>query len=204
MGINLGMPLFNKAGKFIGIVGFTFDFLEISKTILDPKLDFYKDDLRFLMTDQGVITIHKNKDAILKTIPEINQDPSTQLVIDAVKNHKDLIIDNYVDSKGNLSYAAVASFSTLGDSSHWSMVVTAPKKSIFAPLYELQFILISIAIIVLIAILIILYFCVKIIVGSKLPIILKSLQNFFRFLNHENVEVQLINIKTQDELGKNG
>lgn len=128
------MPLFNKEGKFIGIVGFTFDFLEISETILDPKLDFYKDDLRFLITDQGVIVIHKNKDAILKTLPEINQDASVQLIIDAVKNHKDLIIDNYVDLSGNLSYAGVASFSTLGDSSHWSMVVTAPK-NLFLRLY---------------------------------------------------------------------
>ncbi|QDQ35421.1 methyl-accepting chemotaxis protein [Campylobacter jejuni] len=204
LGINLGMPLFNKEGKFIGIVGFTFDFLKISETILDPKLDFYEDDLRFLITDQGVITIHKNKDAILKTIPEINQDPSTQLIIDAVKNHKDLIIDNYVDSRGNLSYAAVTSFSTLGDSSHWSMVVTAPKKSIFAPLYELNFILISIAIIVLIAILIILYFCVKNIVGSKLPIIVNSLQNFFDFINHKTKNVYTIEVKSNDELGQMG
>lgn len=84
LGINLGMPLFNKEGKFIGIVGFTFDFLEISETILDPKLDFYKDDLRFLITDQGVIVIHKNKDAILKTLPEINQDASVQLIVEAI------------------------------------------------------------------------------------------------------------------------
>ncbi|ENE2274180.1 methyl-accepting chemotaxis protein, partial [Campylobacter jejuni] len=204
LGINLGMPLFNKEGKFIGIVGFTFDFLEISETILDPKLDFYKDDLRFLITDQGVIVIHKNKDAILKTLPEINQDASVQLIIDAVKNHKDLIIDNYVDLSGNLSYAGVASFSTLGDSSHWSMVVTAPKKSIFAPLYELNFILISIAIIVLIAILIILYFCVKNIVGSKLPIIVNSLQNFFDFINHKTKNVSTIEVKSNDELGQMG
>ncbi|EAL3440679.1 methyl-accepting chemotaxis protein [Campylobacter jejuni] len=204
LGINFGMPIFNNKGKFIGVIGYTIDLLEISETILDPKFDFFEGDLRFLMNDQGVIVIHKNKDAILKTLPEINQDASVQLIIDAVKNHKDLIIDNYVDLSGNLSYAGVASFSTLGDSSHWSMVVTAPKKSIFAPLYELNFILISIAIIVLIAILIILYFCVKNIVGSKLPIIVNSLQNFFDFINHKTKNVSTIEVKSNDELGQMG
>ncbi|HEF8032880.1 TPA: methyl-accepting chemotaxis protein, partial [Campylobacter jejuni] len=201
LGINLGMPLFNKEGKFIGIVGFTFDFLEISETILDPKLDFYKDDLRFLITDQGVIVIHKNKDAILKTLPEINQDASVQLIIDAVKNHKDLIIDNYVDLSGNLSYAGVASFSTLGDSSHWSIVVTAPKNAVLAPLYKLQFIFIVAGIVFLMAVITVVYYCVRVIIGRRLPIIVKALESLFRFLNHEKVDLSPIKIHANDELG---
>ncbi|EKF2465261.1 methyl-accepting chemotaxis protein [Campylobacter coli] len=204
LGINFGMPIFNNKGKFIGVIGYTIDLLEISEIILDPKFDFFEGELRFLMNDQGIIAIHKNKNAILKTLFDINKDQSTQLIVEAVKNHKDEILDNYIASTGDLSYASISSFSTLGNSSHWSIIVTAPKKSVLAPLYELQYIIISVAIIALIAILAVVYFFIRKIIGSRIPLILKSLENFFRFLNHEKIEVQTIEIKTNDELGKMG
>ncbi|EAH5387274.1 methyl-accepting chemotaxis protein [Campylobacter jejuni] len=204
LGINFGMPIFNNKGKFIGVIGYTIDLLEISETILDPKFDFFEGDLRFLMNDQGIIAIHKNKNAILKTLFDINKDQSAQLIVEAVKNHKDEILDNYIASTGDLSYASISSFSTLGNSSHWSVIVTAPKKSVLAPLYKLQYIIISVAIIALIAILAVVYFFIRKIIGSRIPLILKSLENFFRFLNHEKIEVQTIEIKANDELGKMG
>ncbi|MGR6693014.1 methyl-accepting chemotaxis protein [Campylobacter jejuni] len=204
LGINFGMPIFNNKGKFIGVIGYTIDLLEISETILDPKFDFFEGDLRFLMNDQGIIAIHKNKNAILKTLFDINKDQSAQLIVEAVKNHKDEILDNYIASTGDLSYASISSFSTLGNSSHWSVIVTAPKKSVLAPLYKLQYIIISVAIIALIAILTVVYFFIRKIIGSRIPLILKSLENFFRFLNHEKIEVQTIEIKANDELGKMG
>ncbi|MBX9208710.1 methyl-accepting chemotaxis protein [Campylobacter coli] len=204
LGINFGMPIFNNKGKFIGVIGYTIDLLEISETILDPKFDFFEGDLRFLMNDQGIIAIHKNKNAILKTLFDINKDQSAQLIVEAVKNHKDEILDNYIASTGDLSYASISSFSTLGNSSHWSVIVTAPKKSVLAPLYKLQYIIISVAIIALIAILAVVYFFIRKIIGSRIPLILKSLENFFLFLNHEKIEVQTIEIKANDELGKMG
>ncbi|BDL78104.1 methyl-accepting chemotaxis protein [Campylobacter jejuni] len=204
LGINFGMPIFNNKGKFIGVIGYTIDLLEISETILDPKFDFFEGDLRFLMNDQGIIAIHKNKNAILKTLFDINKDQSAQLIVEAVKNHKDEILDNYIASTGDLSYASISSFSTLGNSSHWSVIVTAPKKSVLAPLYKLQYIIISVAIMALIAILAVVYFFIRKIIGSRIPLILKSLENFFRFLNHEKIEVQTIEIKANDELGKMG
>ncbi|HEC1791688.1 TPA: cache domain-containing protein, partial [Campylobacter lari] len=204
LGINLGMPIFNSKGKFVGVVGYTFDFLEISQEILDPTLDTYEGGLRFLVTDQGVITIHKNNDAILKTISEVNKDPSAKLLTEIIKKHEDIIINNYIDSNGIPSFASIESFSTLGNSSHWSIVVTAPKKSVLQPLYKLQFVLIIIALVIVVIILAIVYFCVNKIVGARIPIILHSLQNFFKFLNHETKEVQTIKIKADDELGRMG
>ncbi|OEW83365.1 chemotaxis protein, partial [Campylobacter coli] len=204
LGINFGMPIFNNKGKFIGVIGYTIDLLEISETILDPKFDFFEGDLRILMNDQGIIAIHKNKNAILKTLFDINKDQSAQLIVEAVKNHKDEILDNYIASTGDPSYASISSFSTLGNSSHWSVIVTAPKKSVLAPLYKLQYTIISVAIIALIAILSVVYFFIRKIIGSRIPLILKSLEKFFRFLNHEKIEIQTIEIKANDELGKMG
>ncbi|EAI4885043.1 methyl-accepting chemotaxis protein [Campylobacter coli] len=204
LGINFGMPIFNNKGKFIGVIGYTLDLLEISEIILDPKFDFFEGDIRILMNDQGIIAIHKIKNGILKTLFDINKDQSAQLIVEAVKNHKDEILDNYIASTGDPSYASISSFSTLGNSSHWSVIVTAPKKSVLAPLYKLQYTIISVAIIALIAILTVVYFFIRKIIGSRIPLILKSLENFFRFLNHEKIEIQTIEIKANDELGKMG
>ncbi|HDZ5037712.1 TPA: methyl-accepting chemotaxis protein, partial [Campylobacter jejuni] len=204
LGINFGIPIFNNKGKFIGVIGYTLDFAEVSESILDPNLDFFEGGLRFLMTDEGIIAIHKNTNAILKTLNDINKDPSVELINRTIKEHKDAILDNYVASTGDLGYAAVSSFNTLNNSSHWSMVVTAPKSSILAPLKKLEFIFIGISLIILLAILIIVYFCVKKIIGVRIPVILKSLENFFHFLNHEKNEVDLITIRADDELGKMG
>ncbi|RTI67193.1 hypothetical protein C3H82_08780 [Campylobacter jejuni] len=162
------MPIFNNKGKLIGVAGYTLDFSEVSETILDPKLDFFEGDLRFLMTDKGVIAIHKNHNVILKTLSDINKDPSVELVNNAVKEHKTVIIDDYVASTGDLSYASVSSFSTANNSSYWSMVVTAPKNSVLAPLKKLEIILIVISFFILLVILIIVYVCVKKIVGSRI------------------------------------
>ncbi|EAJ7597242.1 methyl-accepting chemotaxis protein [Campylobacter coli] len=204
LGINFGMPIFNNKGKFIGVIGYTLDLLEISEIILDPKFDFFEGDLRILMNDQGIIAVHKIKNGILKTLFDINKDQSAQLIVEAVKNHKDEILDNYIASTGDPSYASISSFSTLDNSSHWSVIVTAPKKSVLAPLYKLQYTIISVAIIALIAILTVVYFFIRKIIGSRIPLILKSLENFFRFLNHEKIEIQTIEIKANDELGKMG
>ncbi|MED7918348.1 methyl-accepting chemotaxis protein, partial [Campylobacter coli] len=204
LGINFGMPIFNNKGKFIGVIGYTLDLLEISEIILDPKFDFFEGDLRILMNDQGIIAVHKIKNGILKTLFDINKDQSAQLIVEAVKNHKDEILDNYIASTGDPSYASISSFSTLGNSSHWSVIVTAPKKSVLAPLYKLQYTIISVAIIALIAILTVVYFFIRKIIGSRIPLMLKSLENFFRFLNHEKIEIQTIEIKANDELGKMG
>ncbi|MGQ2671733.1 methyl-accepting chemotaxis protein [Campylobacter coli] len=204
LGINFGMPIFNNKGKFIGVIGYTINLLEISEIILDPKFDFFEGDIRILMNDQGIIAVHKNKNGILKTLFDINKDQSAQLIVEAVKNHKDEILDNYIASTGDPSYASISSFSTLGNSSHWSVIVTTPKKSVLAPLYKLQYTIISVAIIALIAILTVVYFFIRKIIGSRIPLILKSLENFFRFLNHEKIEIQTIEIKANDELGKMG
>ncbi|EAJ5728852.1 methyl-accepting chemotaxis protein [Campylobacter coli] len=204
LGINFGMPIFNNKGKFIGVIGYTMDLLKISEIILDPKFDFFEGNTRILMNDQGIIAVHENKNGILKTLFDVNKDQSAQLIVEAVKNHKDEILDNYITSTGDPSYASISSFSTLGNSSHWSVIVTTPKKSVLAPLYKLQYTIISVAIIALIAILTVVYFFIRKIIGSRIPLILKSLENFFRFLNHEKIEIQTIEIKANDELGKMG
>lgn len=42
LGVNFGVPIFSNKGKFIGVMGYTVDLLEISQDLIDPKLDFLK------------------------------------------------------------------------------------------------------------------------------------------------------------------
>ncbi|HEB9325695.1 TPA: methyl-accepting chemotaxis protein, partial [Campylobacter jejuni] len=127
-------------------------------------------------TDDGTFVIHENPNAILQKINEYNRSPSVAPVLSAIKEHRDILINNFYTSTGLTSYASVASFSTLENSSHWSILVTTPKNSVLAPLYQLQFIIIIVAIIFLIIISAIVYMCIKYMVSAKINSIFKSLQ----------------------------
>ncbi|EAJ9977024.1 methyl-accepting chemotaxis protein, partial [Campylobacter jejuni] len=147
LGINLGMPIFNQKG-----------------------------DLRLLLTDDGTFVIHSSPNAILQKINEYNHSPSVTPVLNAIKEHRDILVDNFFTSAGLTSYASVASFSTLENSSYWSILVTTPKTSVLAPLYQLQFIIIIVVVIFLIIISAIVYICIKYMVSAKINSIFKSLQ----------------------------
>ncbi|EAH4620216.1 methyl-accepting chemotaxis protein, partial [Campylobacter jejuni] len=176
LGINLGMPIFNQKGDFAGVIGFSLELSQMSKALLDPSLNFHEGDLRLLLTDDGTFVIHSSPNAILQKINEYNHSPSVTPVLNAIKEHRDILVDNFFTSAGLTSYASVASFSTLENSSYWSILVTTPKTSVLAPLYQLQFIIIIVVVIFLIIISAIVYICIKYMVSAKINSIFKSLQ----------------------------
>lgn len=88
--------------------------------------------------------------------------------------------------------------------SSWAVLVTAPKYSVFKPLKKLQLIILGASFIFIFVVLGVVYYCVRKIVASRLPVILSSLESFFRFLNHEKIEPKAIEIRANDELGAMG
>ncbi|MBZ7953524.1 cache domain-containing protein, partial [Campylobacter sp. W0018] len=202
IGINFGMPLFNKNGKYVGVIGFTLEFSEMSKTLLDRSLNFHDGDQRLLLTDEGEFVIHENPKALLQKINDYNHSPSVGPILEAIKSHKDLLMNDFLTSTGLMSYASVVSFSTLNNSSHWSILVTTPRSSVLAPVYKLQFSIIIIAIIFLIVVLGVIYICVRKLVSNRISSTLHYLQNFFHFLNHETKNIETIKIDSYDELGQ--
>ncbi|HHO0749699.1 TPA: cache domain-containing protein, partial [Campylobacter jejuni] len=179
LGINLGMPIFNQKGDFAGVIGFSLELSQMSKALLDPSLNFHEGDLRLLLTDDGTFVIHENPKAILQKINEYNHSPSVAPILSAIKEHRDILINNFYTATGLTSYASVSSFSTLENSSHWSILVTTPRTSVLAPLYHLQLIIVAVVVIFLIIISAIVYMCIKYMVSAKINSIFKSLQNFF-------------------------
>ncbi|TKX31216.1 chemotaxis protein, partial [Campylobacter estrildidarum] len=204
IGINFAMPLFNKTGKYIGAIGFSLEFSEIAKVLLDPSLDFHKGDQRILLSNDAEFVIHENPKALLQKLDEYNHAPTAKTIAEAVRSNKDLLLDNFLTSTGFESYASVVSFSTINNSSHWSILVTTPKASVLAPLYKLQFAIIIVAIVFLFIILAIIYICVRKLVTVRIGTTLHSLENFFLFLNHKRNDVKTIEVHNNDELGQMG
>ncbi|WP_232008201.1 methyl-accepting chemotaxis protein [Campylobacter upsaliensis] len=206
VGVSIAMPIFNPKGDFIGVAGYIFDLNDFSNALLDKKLSLFEEDYRVLLAGDGTVSAHQNPDALLKNISEINKySPESSLkVLEIVKANGEAVLGDYTSPTGKPSFAAVASISTIGNSSHWSILTAAPKDSVLAPLYKMQFLLISLAIVFLIAVLLVVYFQVHRIVGRRLPILVNALDAFFRYINHEKVEVHAIKINANDELGRIG
>ncbi|MDE5591491.1 MAG: cache domain-containing protein, partial [Helicobacter sp.] len=202
--INIAMPIFSKSGKYIGAVGFMFDLANFASYLLNPDLDLYEGDTRSLITSNGIIAVHENSSIVLKSLQEVNNRPETQAVLDAIKANTSEVFDHYISTTGLDSFGSIASFSTLDNSSKWSIFVTSPKKSVLESLYKLQLLLVFTGIIFLIIVLLVVYYCTRVIIAKRLSTLVSSLETFFRFLNHEKVEVRLIKINANDELGKMG
>ncbi|EHQ1324256.1 methyl-accepting chemotaxis protein, partial [Campylobacter upsaliensis] len=206
IGVNMAMPIFGPKGDYIGFVGFTFDLNDFSNALLDTRLDLFEGDYRVLLASDGTIAAHENPEALLKNVTEINKysPESSAKVLEAVKANGEAVLSDYTSPAGRPSFAAVASISTIGNSSHWSILTTAPKDSVLAPLRKMQFLFAALSIVFLAIVLSVVYFQVHRIVGRRLPILVNALDAFFRYINHEKVEVHAIKINANDELGHIG
>ena len=204
LGLNIVYPIFGGNKQLLGIVGYTFNLFDVSHRLIDPKLSLYAGDLRVLTNDSGVIAIHENPNLILKPLQEVNLHPKAKNTLNAILTNQSGMFDDYVTIVGNESYASVESFSTINNTSRWSVFVSAPKKEVLKPLYDLQLHIGLLSVVFLLSVMVVVWYCVRKIVGARLPIILSTLFNFFKLLNHEKVEIKPIPIMANDELGAMG
>ncbi|WP_144690643.1 aspartate chemotaxis receptor CcaA [Campylobacter jejuni] len=201
-GLNLAMPIFGKKNNLVGVVGLVLDLEIVANYLLNSKQYLYDGQLNILINSEGYMAVHTNKDLVFKNLFKVNnRGKETETTFKALSKGQNGIFD-YVASTGDDSYASVSSFNA-GDST-WSILVTAPKHSVFEPLKKLQVIIIVTSLIFVVIVLSVVYYCIRKIVGSRLPVILSALDSFFRFLNHEKVEFKPIVIRANDELGAMG
>ncbi|ELS2908059.1 aspartate chemotaxis receptor CcaA [Campylobacter jejuni] len=199
--VNVAMPIFDRKNQVVGVIGMTLDFSDIATYLLDPKGQKYDGELRVLLNSDGFMAIHPNKNLVLKNLKDINPNKGAQETYKAISEGKNGVF-NYIASDGDDSYAAINSFKV--QDSSWAVLVTAPKYSVFKPLKKLQLIILGASFIFIFVVLGVVYYCVRKIVASRLPVILSSLESFFRFLNHEKIEPKAIEIRANDELGAMG
>ncbi|RDU53432.1 chemotaxis protein [Helicobacter sp. MIT 00-7814] len=204
--VDFAYPVFEKDGKTVaGAVGFLFDLKNLSDRISDARFDIYQGDIRFIIDSRELIAAHPHESAWGKKLEEINTHAdSTKAISDAIKNkEKTLFMDDYITLDNIDSFMAMTSF-PIKDIDEWYMIVTAPKSAVLEALTSLQIALFVMSIIFLAIVAAVLYFLVYKIVSSRIGIVLSSLQGFFKYINHEKVELKLIKNHSRDELGLMG
>ncbi|OHU82410.1 hypothetical protein BKN38_07045, partial [Helicobacter sp. CLO-3] len=201
--VNVVAPIFDSNQKLVGVYGFAIDISKISDFMLNPKDTTFEGEVKGFFTQDGSIVAHTLSEYILKNIMDVNNRPESKEAFQAVLNGESDVFDDYITLEGNDSYASVSSFKTQ-DGSGFSVLVTAPKSSVLAPLYKLELSILVVSLIVLAVILVSVFFYVRIVVISRFPLILKTLDMFFKYINHEGNEVHHIKVHANDELGKIG
>ena len=201
--LNIAAPIFDADKRLVGVFGFVVDLADIEKFMLNPSDKTWDNETKALIQKDNTIAVHSNTSLALHKLTEANKHPSVVEISQTIANAQTAVIDHYVTADGVDSYASVSSFST-ADGNSYSILVAAPKAEVLAPLYRLEWIIAGVAVVILLLAVATVYYLVHRLLSSRLPIILKTLDQFFKYVNHESDEVHHIKIRANDELGKIG
>ena len=201
--LNIAAPIFDADKRLVGVFGFVIDLADIEKFMLNPSDKTWDNEAKALIQKDGTVAVHSNTSLALHKLTEANKHPSVVEISQIIANAQTAVIEHYVTTDGVDSYASVSSFST-ADGNSYSIFVAAPKAEVLAPLYRLEWIIAGVAVVILLLAVATVYYLVHRLLSSRLPIILKTLDQFFKYVNHESDEVHHIKIRANDELGKIG
>ncbi|MCI7047579.1 methyl-accepting chemotaxis protein [Helicobacter sp.] len=203
VGIGMAMTLYDENRSVIGAVGFIFNFENLAEVFLDPSNEVFDGSVIGLLNEDGTILIHSNKSLILKKMQDINKDPKAVEGVRAMVEGKAGVYD-YVTTDKVPSYASVMPFSSVGGAINWRILVTAPKASVLASLYTLEYIIAGASVIFLIIVMSFVYFYIRKNVSKRLTVILDTLDKVFKYINYESKDIQTVKIHSNDELGTMG
>ncbi|MDE7173238.1 MAG: cache domain-containing protein, partial [Helicobacter sp.] len=112
--VSMQMPLVNKRGDVVGVIGLLFDMELISNAITSPRLSVFEGDYRVISDANGQVLIHPHKEFQTKNLNDINPGPSTTKLINDIKEKKDEVVE-YENTNGDKSYTAIATFEIWND-----------------------------------------------------------------------------------------
>ncbi|EES89141.1 methyl-accepting chemotaxis protein [Helicobacter canadensis] len=207
VGIGMAMTLYDENHSVIGAVGFIFNFESLAEVLaevlLDPSNKLFDGSIIGLLNEDGTILVHENESLIFKKMQDINKDPKAAEGVRAMVEGKAGVYD-YVATDKAPSYASVMPFSSVGGAINWRLLVTAPKSSVLASLYTLEYIIAGTSVVFLIIVMSFVYFYIRKNVSKRLTVILDTLDKVFKYINHESKDIQTIKIHANDELGSMG
>ncbi|MCL9823079.1 methyl-accepting chemotaxis protein [Helicobacter colisuis] len=203
VGIGMAMTLYDENHSVIGAVGFIFNFESLAEELLDPSNELFDGSIIGLLNEDGTILVHRNESLIFKKMQDINKDPKAAEGVRAMVEGKAGVYD-YVTTDKVPSYASVMPFSSVGGAINWRIWVTAPKSSVLASLYTLEYIIAGASVIFLIIVMSFVYFHIRKNVSKRLTVILDTLDKVFKYINYESKDIQTVKIHSNDELGTMG
>ncbi len=203
VGIGMAMTLYDENHSVIGAVGFIFNFESLAEVLLDPSNELFDGSIIGLLNEDGTILVHRNESLIFKKMQDINKDPKAAEGVRAMVEGKAGVYD-YVTTDKVPSYTSVMPFSSVGGAINWRILVTAPKSSVLASLYTLEYIIAGASVIFLIIVMSFVYFHIRKNVSKRLTVILDTLDKVFKYINYESKDIQTVKIHSNDELGTMG
>nr|QGT50165.1 methyl-accepting chemotaxis protein [uncultured Helicobacter sp.] len=204
-GVNMTAIIYDEFQNILGIVGVLVDLKTAADILADPRFDIYQGNLRSVVTNENTLAIHHNPDLFGKDVLELNRHESAKILTEAIRNKQDGVFE--YTTVGNVDSYAVVKFFEIGHgkmNTHWSIIITAPRKVVAAPLLNLQITILVTSIIMIALIVLVLYMFIRTLIIKRLQIVSDTLLRFFAYINYESNEIQTIAMTENDELGAIG
>ena len=201
-GLTAAVPIFNSNKEVIAVVGIIMPLEELTAQFVDPKLDVWEGDLRFIFRSDGTLLMHKRKDFWGKKYSEVVPASSYKLVQDIIDSGEitGFIGANYVNFNNVESIVAIKKLGMGLDDYYVS--VSVQEKVLYKNLRKLQAIIVGLSAALLIGIGTLLFFLIRKLIGSRIGVVLNYLRDFFKFLNYEtDTAPSPLKIKAGDEIG---
>ncbi|MFQ6342898.1 methyl-accepting chemotaxis protein, partial [Campylobacter sp. VTCC 70190] len=179
--LNLTIDIFNPARQKVATLGVLYNLNSIEEDLFNERRSIFKGDRRFLITQDGIVILHPNKEFVGKNLKEINTDPSAQKIIaNSMNNTRDIIAYNFL---GIHYTAGVQPFKVLNSDTILTMISLAPDEGVYESFYSLLYTIIICSAMGMIIIALIVFFYVKFFVTQNIHNILKHLLSFFDYIN---------------------
>nr|WP_236103512.1 methyl-accepting chemotaxis protein [Campylobacter armoricus] len=199
-GSNVATPLVDKRGKVLGVLGMIFDMQVLANDFNDPSRSVYNGDRRILLSNGGVIATHPNADFVTKKIIDVNKNATNIMELINKVQIKEV---NYISDNGDKYHGAIRVFEVWPNTGIlWAMLAVAPEKTVLSPIVELRNLILISGFIAIIIIILVLGYSMKNIVTTRVQRLQNHLMKFFRYLNHEVSNVEVLTPRYNDELGK--
>ncbi|WP_173788064.1 methyl-accepting chemotaxis protein [Campylobacter lari] len=199
-GSNIAAPLMDKRGKVLGVLGMIFDLKLLADDFNHHTRSVYEGDRRILLSNGGFVATHTNVDFLAKNIVDVN--PNAKNVLELTKGVTVQNLD-YIADNGDKYHGAIRVFEVYPNTGiYWSMLAVAPAKTLFKPITDLRDIILFSGAVGIIFIILVLGFVIKNIVTSRVARLQEHMMKFFRYLNHEIPNVEVVVPRFNDEIGK--
>ncbi|OBV28832.1 hypothetical protein BKN38_09485 [Helicobacter sp. CLO-3] len=201
-GVGINQPLFGKDGKVRGVVGVFIDLSGITTMLQDPSKSIFEGDFKGMYSTDSTIAVHGRKEFLGKYLREVNQSPTMNDLKHAIENQIEGIFD-YTNSLNETSRAAVANVNIGDGLAIWTLIVSAPLKSVLAPVTNLRLLMIIANVIVVIIVCLVMFFFIRAQIVARINNMSHLLFGFFDYLNHKrDTPPHLVKPKAEDELGR--
>ncbi|EAH5217296.1 methyl-accepting chemotaxis protein [Campylobacter upsaliensis] len=199
--INFSFNILNSHKQKMGTLGILYNVGTLSEDLLHSRRSIFEGDRRFLMTQDGVVFLHPDKNFLGKNLQEINAGESARNVLNAsMSNERGIYAYDYLDDK---YMAGVQPFKIANSNSIFTMVTLAPTKSIYQPFYNLLLGIIITSLVSLLVVTVTILYYVKFHITRRIVNVSEHLYSFFKYINFESDQLPAnLKPRANDEIGQ--